>query len=34
MPAELRCAAQYGGHMSLLDDARLTGTTLRRLWLR
>jgi lipopolysaccharide/colanic/teichoic acid biosynthesis glycosyltransferase len=34
MPAKLRCAAEYVEHMSLLNDARLIGATLRTLWLR
>jgi lipopolysaccharide/colanic/teichoic acid biosynthesis glycosyltransferase len=34
MPAKLRYAAQYVDRMSLLNDVRLIGATLRSLWLR
>jgi lipopolysaccharide/colanic/teichoic acid biosynthesis glycosyltransferase len=34
MPAKLRCAAQYVDEMSLANDLRLIGATLRRVWLR
>ena len=34
MPAKLRCAAQYVDHMSLMNDVRLIGATLRSLWAR
>ncbi|MEP7294583.1 MAG: sugar transferase [Burkholderiales bacterium] len=34
MPAKLRYAAQYVDRMSLLNDVRLIGATLRALWLR
>jgi lipopolysaccharide/colanic/teichoic acid biosynthesis glycosyltransferase len=34
MPAKLRCAAEYVDHMSLLNDVRLIGATLRSLWSR
>ncbi len=32
MPAKLRFASEYIEHMSLLNDVRLIGATLRRLW--
>lgn len=34
MPTKLRYAAQYVDRMSLLNDARLIGATLRSLWMR
>ena len=34
MPAKLRYAAEYVDRMSLLNDVRLIGATLRMLWLR
>jgi lipopolysaccharide/colanic/teichoic acid biosynthesis glycosyltransferase len=34
MPAKLRFAAQYVDHMSLVNDLRLIGATLRSVWLR
>jgi lipopolysaccharide/colanic/teichoic acid biosynthesis glycosyltransferase len=34
MPAKLRCAAQYVDEMSLANDLRLIGATLRRVWLK
>lgn len=34
MPAKLRYAAEYVDRMSLLNDVRLIGATLRSLWLR
>jgi len=34
MPAKLRYAAEYVDHMSLLNDVRLIGATLRSLWSR
>jgi len=34
MPAKLRCAAQYVDQMSLRNDVRLIGATLRALWAR
>ncbi len=34
MPAKLRCAAEYVDRMSLLNDVRLIGATLRGLWRR
>ena len=34
MPAKLRYAAQYVDRMSLINDLRLIGATLRNLWLR
>jgi lipopolysaccharide/colanic/teichoic acid biosynthesis glycosyltransferase len=34
MPAKLRRAAQYVDHMSLANDLRVIGATLRGLWLR
>jgi lipopolysaccharide/colanic/teichoic acid biosynthesis glycosyltransferase len=34
MPAKLRCAASYVDRMSLANDVRLIGATLRSLWAR
>jgi lipopolysaccharide/colanic/teichoic acid biosynthesis glycosyltransferase len=34
MPAKLRCAANYVDRMSLANDVRLIGATLRSLWAR
>ena len=34
MPAKLVCAARYVDQMSVLNDVRLIGATLRSLWLR
>jgi lipopolysaccharide/colanic/teichoic acid biosynthesis glycosyltransferase len=34
MPAKLRCAAEYVDNMSLVNDVRLIGATLRILWSR